>query len=114
MTTEPPLLDVRDLRVRLRTHAGPVDAVRGVSFTLQRGETLLATFQQRALGGQTLVPGQFAEAHEIALMTVEDVPYVVALVPALLAARQQRFAAPEAPPRPAPAAPPLELAVAGA
>ncbi|MBE2263930.1 MAG: ABC transporter ATP-binding protein [Burkholderiaceae bacterium] len=35
-----PLLEVRDLGVRLRTHAGAVDAVRAVSFTLQRGETL--------------------------------------------------------------------------
>ena len=35
-----PLLEVQNLGLRLRTHAGPVDAVRGVSFTLQRGETL--------------------------------------------------------------------------
>jgi peptide/nickel transport system ATP-binding protein len=40
MTTTPPLLEVKDLGVRLHTHAGPADAVRGVSFSLQRGETL--------------------------------------------------------------------------
>ena len=35
-----PLLDVRDLRVGLDTARGPADALRGVSFSLQRGETL--------------------------------------------------------------------------
>ena len=35
-----PLLDVSTLRVRLQTHRGPADAVRGVSFALERGETL--------------------------------------------------------------------------
>ena len=40
MTNTTPLLEVTDLRLRLRTHAGTVDAVRGVSFTLRRGETL--------------------------------------------------------------------------
>ena len=34
------LLDVRDLRVSFDTHAGEVQAVRGVSFYLDRGETL--------------------------------------------------------------------------
>jgi len=34
------LLDVRDLRVRLETARGPADALRGVSFSLRRGETL--------------------------------------------------------------------------
>jgi len=34
------LLDVRDLRVTLATSRGPVDALRGVSFTLDRGATL--------------------------------------------------------------------------
>jgi len=38
MTT--PLLEVEDLRVRLQTQRGPADAVRGVSFSLARGETL--------------------------------------------------------------------------
>ncbi|MFT4243731.1 MAG: ABC transporter ATP-binding protein [Acidovorax sp.] len=37
MTT---LLEVTDLRIRLQTHRGPADAVRGVSFGLARGETL--------------------------------------------------------------------------
>ncbi len=37
MTT---LLDVRDLRVRLNTARGPADALRGVSFSLAKGETL--------------------------------------------------------------------------
>jgi peptide/nickel transport system ATP-binding protein len=36
----PPLLDVRDLRVTLPTARGPADALRGVSFTLQRGDTV--------------------------------------------------------------------------
>ena len=35
-----PLLDVRDLRVTLQTARGPADALRGVSFTLDRGATL--------------------------------------------------------------------------
>ncbi len=35
-----PLLDVRDLRIGLQTQRGPATAVRGVSFALQRGETL--------------------------------------------------------------------------
>ncbi|WP_046113086.1 ABC transporter ATP-binding protein [Aquincola tertiaricarbonis] len=39
-STPPPLLDVRDLRITLATAHGPVDAVRDVSFTLARGETL--------------------------------------------------------------------------
>jgi len=34
------LLDVRDLRVTLRTPRGPADALRGVSFSLQRGDTV--------------------------------------------------------------------------
>ena len=34
------LLEVQDLRVRLQTQRGPADAVRGVGFDLQRGETL--------------------------------------------------------------------------
>ncbi|MFT6589415.1 MAG: peptide/nickel transport system ATP-binding protein [Rhodoferax sp.] len=35
-----PLLEVGDLSVRLSTPRGPAEAVRGVSFDLQRGETL--------------------------------------------------------------------------
>jgi peptide/nickel transport system ATP-binding protein len=35
-----PLLQVTDLRVRLITQRGPADAVRGVSFALESGETL--------------------------------------------------------------------------
>jgi len=35
-----PLLDVQDLRVALPTARGPVEALRGVSFTLERGQTL--------------------------------------------------------------------------
>ena len=35
-----PFLDVNDLHVRLQTQRGPADAVRGVSFSLARGETL--------------------------------------------------------------------------
>jgi peptide/nickel transport system ATP-binding protein len=38
--TSPPLLEVTDLRIRLQTQRGPADAVRGVSFSLARGETL--------------------------------------------------------------------------
>jgi peptide/nickel transport system ATP-binding protein len=36
----PPLLDVSDLRVTLQTARGPADALRGVSFSMQRGDTL--------------------------------------------------------------------------
>lgn len=35
-----PLLEVNNLHVRLQTHRGPADAVRSVSFALERGETL--------------------------------------------------------------------------
>ena len=35
-----PLLEVSDLRVTLATARGPADALRGVSFTLDRGATL--------------------------------------------------------------------------
>ena len=34
------LLEVSNLRVHLQTPAGPADAVRGISFQLERGETL--------------------------------------------------------------------------
>jgi peptide/nickel transport system ATP-binding protein len=37
---KPPLLAVQDLRVALQTAQGHVDALRGVSFVMQRGETL--------------------------------------------------------------------------
>ena len=36
----PPLLDVQNLRVTLQTPRGPADALRGISFSLQRGQTL--------------------------------------------------------------------------
>ena len=35
-----PLLDVQNLRVTLQTPRGPADALRGISFALQRGQTL--------------------------------------------------------------------------
>ena len=35
-----PLLEVQNLRVTLQTPRGPADALRGLSFTLQRGQTL--------------------------------------------------------------------------
>ena len=35
-----PLLDVRNLRVTLQTPRGPADALRGISFSLARGQTL--------------------------------------------------------------------------
>ena len=35
-----PLLEVQNLSVRLQTQRGPADAVRGLSFSLARGETL--------------------------------------------------------------------------
>jgi len=34
-----PVLDVADLRVDLRTTAGVLRAVRGISFSIERGET---------------------------------------------------------------------------
>jgi peptide/nickel transport system ATP-binding protein len=40
VTTVPPLLSVRDLHVTYRSSAGPVPAVRGVSFDLAARETL--------------------------------------------------------------------------
>ena len=40
MSDDTLLLEATDLRLRLHTHAGAVDAVRGVSFRLRRGETL--------------------------------------------------------------------------
>jgi len=40
MVSNPPLLAVTDLRVTLNTARGAVDALRGVSFTLERGQTL--------------------------------------------------------------------------
>jgi peptide/nickel transport system ATP-binding protein len=39
-TDNRPLIEVENLRVRLNTSRGPADAVRGVSFSLMRGETL--------------------------------------------------------------------------
>ena len=39
-STNAPLIEVRDLGVRLNTSRGPAQAVRGVSFSLKRGETL--------------------------------------------------------------------------
>src|SRR5689334_13527109 len=38
--TDTPLLSVQDLRVTLQTGRGAVDAVRGISFDLKKGETL--------------------------------------------------------------------------
>ena len=35
-----PLLQVKDLHIELQTQRGPAEAVRGIDFTLERGETL--------------------------------------------------------------------------
>ena len=43
MTSAPesaPVLEVEDLSVTIRTAAGPLHAVRGVSFDVRRGETV--------------------------------------------------------------------------
>jgi peptide/nickel transport system ATP-binding protein len=40
MIDRKPLIEVDNLRVRLNTSRGPADAVRGVSFSLARGETV--------------------------------------------------------------------------
>jgi peptide/nickel transport system ATP-binding protein len=40
MTGRTPLIEVDNLRVRLNTSRGPADAVRGVDFSLARGETI--------------------------------------------------------------------------
>ena len=34
------LLEVNDLHIRLQTQRGPAEAVRGISFSLERGETM--------------------------------------------------------------------------
>ncbi len=39
-TTTKPLLEVKDLHVRLHTQRGPAEAVRGIDFMLERGETM--------------------------------------------------------------------------
>ncbi|MBR0932407.1 ABC transporter ATP-binding protein [Bradyrhizobium jicamae] len=39
-STGTPVIEVRDLGIRLNTSRGPAQAVRGVSFALKRGETL--------------------------------------------------------------------------
>ena len=39
-STGTPLLDVSDLRVRLRTSRGEADALRGISFSIARGDTV--------------------------------------------------------------------------
>ncbi|MFB9269571.1 ABC transporter ATP-binding protein [Bradyrhizobium erythrophlei] len=39
-SADAPLIEVKDLSVRLNTSRGPAQAVRGVSFSLRRGETL--------------------------------------------------------------------------
>ncbi|HEY9208364.1 MAG TPA: ATP-binding cassette domain-containing protein, partial [Acidovorax sp.] len=39
-TAPTPLLQVTQLRIHLHTHRGAADAVRGIDFTLHRGETL--------------------------------------------------------------------------
>ncbi|RYY58119.1 MAG: ATP-binding cassette domain-containing protein, partial [Comamonadaceae bacterium] len=35
-----PLLEVKDLHVELQTQRGPAEAVRGIGFSLERGETM--------------------------------------------------------------------------
>jgi peptide/nickel transport system ATP-binding protein len=40
LTANAPLIEVKDLGIRLNTSRGPAQAVRGVSFALKRGETL--------------------------------------------------------------------------
>nr|WP_294553144.1 ABC transporter ATP-binding protein [uncultured Pseudoflavonifractor sp.] len=40
MPVSQPLLEVKNLRVSYRTYAGEVQAVRGLSFSMERGETL--------------------------------------------------------------------------
>ena len=40
MTKQPPLLDVRDLQIEFDTYGGSVQAVRGVSFSVEAGKTL--------------------------------------------------------------------------
>ena len=40
MKKQEPILEVKDLRVSFKTYNGKVQAVRGVNFTLNRGETL--------------------------------------------------------------------------
>ncbi len=43
----PPLLDVRDLHTEFRTGAGVVPAVDGISYTVERGETVAMMLSNR-------------------------------------------------------------------
>ncbi|MFC5745836.1 ABC transporter ATP-binding protein [Actinomadura rugatobispora] len=74
----PPLMEVRDLRLRYRTGRGMVHAVDGVSLTVERGETLGLVGESgcgktafaRAVTG--LVPGNDAQRSGSVLFAGED------------------------------------------
>ncbi len=57
-----PLIEVANLGVRLNTSRGPAQAVRGVSFTLKRGETLglVGEIRLRQVGDGAVADGPVA------------------------------------------------------
>jgi len=67
MSTNLPLLEVRDLRIRFRAESGVTDAVRGISFVLEKGEALAIVGESgsgksvTALGLTRLLPTPPAE-----------------------------------------------------
>jgi peptide/nickel transport system ATP-binding protein len=89
-----PLLEVQDLRVTLQTARGAADALRGVSFTLERGQTLGLIGESgcgksiTALALMGLLPEQARLGGSI---TFDDMPLHSLPEPALCALRGRRI-----------------------
>jgi hypothetical protein len=63
-----PILEVRDLTVRIATRRGTAAALDGITFDLHRGETLgLAAFIAAIVGGFNYAAGREAYVHVFAL-----------------------------------------------